>query len=106
MKKQTESGYVVVKIKNQGAMKVMKHNDDIIRSVKEFKKYNNVMSEIVEETAAWKKPKGFQEKIFCGTFVAKVYIGNTIKGTYRFDCTDFGHNIVSDNARIRLSKVD
>lgn len=87
-------------------MRVMKHNDDAIRSVGAFRKYNNEMTEIVSEDAAWKKPKGFDEKIFCGTFVAKVYVGNAIKGTYRFDCTDFGRNVISDDARVRLSKVD
>ena len=83
----------------------MKHNDEVIRSVTAFRKYNNVMSEIISEDAAWKKPKGFEERIFCGTFTAKVYVGNVIKGTYKFDCSDFGHTIISDNARVRLSKV-
>ena len=86
-------------------MRVMKHNDDVIRSVKAFKGYNNEMTEIVNENAAWKRPKGFDEKVFCGTFTAKTYVGNVIKGTYKFDCSDFGHSVVSDDARVRLSKI-
>ena len=86
-------------------MRVMKHNDDIIRSVSTFKKYNNVLTDIIEESSVWRKPVGFDEKIFCGTFTAKVYIGHQIFGTYKFDCTDFNAKVISDDARVRLTKV-
>ena len=86
-------------------MKVMKHNDDVIRSISTFKKYNDVLTEIINDNMRFRKPKGFVEKIFCGTFTAKVYIGQQIIGTYRFDCTDFDREIIPDNARYRVSKV-
>ena len=86
-------------------MKVMKHNDEVIRSISTFKHYNNELTEILTEKTFFRKPKGFVEKIFCGTFTAKVYIGQKIIGTYRFDCTDFDRDIIPDNARYRVSKV-
>jgi len=86
-------------------MRVMKHNDDIIRSVSSFKKYNNVLTDIIEESSVWRKPVGCIEQVFCGTFVAKVYVGQQIKGTYKFDCTDFNAKVIPDNARVRLTKV-
>ena len=86
-------------------MRVMKHNDDIIRSVSTFKKYNNVLTDIVNEDSVWRKPVGCDEKIFCGTFTAKVYIGQQIIGTYKFDCTDFNAKVIPDSARVRLTKV-
>ena len=86
-------------------MKVMKHNDEVIRSFSTFKKYNNELTEILAEKTFFRKPKGFTEKIFCGTFTAKVYIGQQIFGTYRFDCTDFDRNNIPDNAQYRVSKV-
>lgn len=84
-------------------MKVMTYNDDCIRSF--FKKYNNEMTEILTEKTFFRKPKGFTEKIFCGTFTAKVYVGMKVMGTYKFDCTDFDAAVVPDNARIRLTKI-
>lgn len=84
-------------------MKVCKYNDDFIRTF--FKRYNNEMTDVVSETTKWNKPKGFVEKIFCGVFVAKVYVGQRIMGTYRFDCSEFAERIISDNARVRLTKV-
>ncbi|MBQ2440807.1 MAG: hypothetical protein II502_01275 [Paludibacteraceae bacterium] len=86
-------------------MRVMKHNDIVIRSINAFKKYNDVLTDIIEETSVWRKPVGCVEQIFCGTFVAKVYVGQQIKGTYKFDCTDFNAKRIPDNARVRLTKV-
>ena len=84
-------------------MKVMAHNDDYIRSF--FKKYNNEMTEIVSENSVWRKPKGFTERIFCGEFIAKVYVGMKIMGTYKFDCSDFNAMNVPNDARVRLTKI-
>ena len=84
-------------------MKIMAHNDNYIRGF--FKHYNTEMTEVVSENAVWRKPKGFDERIFCGTFVAKVYVGMKVMGTYKFDCTDFNAPVVPDNARVRLTKI-
>ena len=86
-------------------MRVMDHNDNAIRSFKAFKHYNNVMTDIVSETSVWRKPIGFDDKIFCGTFIAKVYVGNEKIGTYKFDCTDFNAKCVPDDARVKVSRV-
>ena len=63
------------------------------------------LTRTLEENSVWRKPVGCIEQIFCGTFVAKVYVGQQIKGTYKFDCTDFNAKVIPDNARVRLTKV-
>ncbi len=67
-------------------MKVMRHNDDAIRMVDTFKRYNTELTEIVSDDNTFKTIKGVEGKVFCGTFIAKVYIGTRIIGTYKFDC--------------------
>ncbi|MBQ2440681.1 MAG: hypothetical protein II502_00635 [Paludibacteraceae bacterium] len=67
-------------------MKVMKHNDDAIRMIDTFKKYNIEMTEILEDDNTFRTIKGADGKIFCGTFIAKVYVGTKPIGTYKFDC--------------------
>lgn len=67
----------------------MAHNDEIIRRVKAFRNYNQRSSEIVSENFSECKDRRLAEPLFCGTFVAKLYVGNQIMGTYSFDCRHF-----------------
>ena len=67
-------------------MKVMRHNDDAIRMIDTFKRYNTELTEIVSDDNTFKTIKGVEGKVFCGTFIAKVYLGTRPLGTYKFDC--------------------
>lgn len=86
-------------------MRIMKHNDEIIRSIKTFKRYNNVLSEIVSEEYREIKGNGLEKPLFCGEFVAKIYIGQNIIGTYKFDCRHFKNFMGLDRLTPKLTKL-
>ena len=86
-------------------MRVMKHNDEIIKSVATFKHYNNVLSEIVSEDYKEIKGHGLEKPLFCGEFTAKIYIGQQIVGTYKFDCKHFRNFMQLDRLRPKLTKI-
>lgn len=86
-------------------MRVMKHNDEIIKSVATFKHYNNVLSEIVSEDYKEIKGHGLEKPLFCGEFTAKIYIGQRIVGTYNFDCKHFRNFTQLDRLTPKLTKI-
>lgn len=86
-------------------MRIMKHNDEIIRSVSTFKKYNNVLSEIVSEDYHEIKGHGLEKPLFCGEFTAKIYVGQQIAGTYKFDCKHFRNFMSLDRLTPKLTKI-
>ena len=67
-------------------MKILKHNDDAIRMIDTFKRYNTELTEIIEDDNTFRTIKGVDGKVFCGTFTAKVFIGTKPIGVYKFDC--------------------
>lgn len=86
-------------------MKIMGHNDSVIRSVSAFKKYNNVLSEVVDETYCEVKSHLLEKPIFCGVFTAKIYIGQKIIGTYQFDCRHFKRFMECENFVPKVTRV-
>ena len=86
-------------------MRVMSHNDEVIRQVSTFKRYNNVLTEIVSEDYREIKDKCLEKPLFCGTFIAKVFIGQKIIGTYKFDCTHYRNFAKLDRLTPRLTKL-
>lgn len=86
-------------------MRIMKHNDEIIKSVQSFKHYNNVLSEIVSEDYKEIKGHGLEKPLFCGEFTAKIYIGQRIVGTYKFDCKHFRNFMQLDRLAPKLTKI-
>lgn len=86
-------------------MRIMKHNDQIIRSVKAFKHYNDGMSEIVSEDYKEIKGHGLEKPLFCGEFTAKIYVDYQIKGTYKFDCRHFRNFTELDRLVPKLTKI-
>lgn len=86
-------------------MRIMAHNDEIIRRVKTFRKYNQRSSEIITEDFAEYKDRQLDEPLYCGVFVAKIYIGNQYMGKYRFDCRHFRKYQEYDELLPRLQKV-
>lgn len=86
-------------------MRIMRHNDEVIRTVSTFKNYNEVMSEVVSEDYRTVKIRGMEEPIFCGTFVAKIYIGQRIIGTYKFDCEHYRNIMTLDRLQPKLTKI-
>ena len=67
-------------------MKVMNHNDNAIRMIDTFKRYNTELTEIIEDDNTFRTINGVEGKVFCGTFTAKVFIGTKPIGVYKFDC--------------------
>ena len=67
-------------------MRIMRHNDNAIRMIDAFKKYNTELTDIIEEENVFRTIRGVEDKVFCGTFTAKVYIGTKPIGIYKFDC--------------------
>lgn len=67
-------------------MRILKHNDNAIRMIDTFKKYNTELTEIIEDDNIFIGVRGFDERVFCGTFIAKVFIGTRPIGIYKFDC--------------------
>ena len=86
-------------------MRIMAHNDEIIRRVKAFRKYNQRSSEILDEDFSECKDRRLEEPIYCGVFVAKIYVGNQIMGTYRFDCRHFRNWEEYDELLPKLKKL-
>lgn len=86
-------------------MRITKEQDGIIRSVKTFKKYNDVLSDIVSEEPNYVNGRGLEKPLFCGVFTAKIYIGQQIIGTYKFDCSHFRNWRELNTFVPRLTKV-
>ena len=61
--------------------------DDIIRGT--FPKYDRGMSSIIQEDYKTCKPSNCDCEVFCGWFIARIYVGNCLVGRYKFDCTSF-----------------
>lgn len=86
-------------------MKVMAHNDEVIRTVRTFKKYNQRCSEIISEDYQEINDRRLEKPLFCGVFTAKIYIGNQIMGKYRFDCRHYRDWENLDVLTPRLTKI-
>lgn len=86
-------------------MNVMKHNDEIIRSVKAFKHYNEFLSEVVSEQFNEVRSKHLTEPLYCGKFTAKIYIGQHIFGVYEFDCTHWRNFMELDVLVPKIKKI-
>ena len=86
-------------------MKILSHNDSIIRSVQSFKKYNHVLSEVVDETFCEVKSPYLEQPLFCGIFTAKIYIGQKIIGTYQFDCRHFKRFMECDKFIPKVTRI-
>ena len=89
-------------------MRVLEHNDNAIRMVDAFKQYNREMTEIIVDDNTFRTVKGVDSKVFCGTFVTRVYVGTKPMGVYKFDCRHWV-NLVKLSAhelKPRISKVN
>ena len=86
-------------------MRVSKQNDEVIRSVSTFKKYNDELTEVVEEYPAEISGHGLERPLYCGIFIAKVYVGQRIIGTYKFDCRHFRNFRNLDRLMPKLTKI-
>ena len=67
-------------------MRILTHNDNAIRMIDTFKRYNTELTEILEDDNCFRNIKGVDGKVFCGTFTAKVFVGVKPIGIYKFDC--------------------
>lgn len=83
----------------------MKHNDEIIRSVKAFKKYNEILTEVVSEQYGVVRNRNLEKPLYCGKFVAKIYIGQHIFGVYEFDCTHWRNFMELDVLVPKIKKI-
>lgn len=72
-------------------MKVEPHNDNIIRMVDTFKRYNPDLTEILEDNNLFNTIKGVEGKVYCGTFTARIYMRERCVGTYQFDCSHWAN---------------
>lgn len=89
-------------IHNQGISNI---EDEIIRGT--FKKYDRGMSSIVSEQFKMRKPLNCDTEVFCGWFIARVYVGNRLVGRYKFDCTSFDVPYFTEdgNEQTRVTKI-
>ena len=87
---------------NQGISNI---EDDIIRGT--FPKYDKGMSSIVDEQFKMCKPSNCDSEVFCGWFVARIYVGNHLVGRYKFDCTSFDvpYFTVDGNEHTQVTKI-
>ena len=89
-------------------MKIMKHNDDAIRMIDTFKRYNTEMTEIIEDDNTFRTIKGVEGgRVFCGTFTAKVFVGTKPIGVYKFDCRHWANilRLSSNEMKPKLTLV-
>ena len=86
-------------------MRIIEHNDEVIKSVKAFKNYNKRLSEVVSEDYSEYKDRYLEKPLYCGVFVAKIYIGNTIFGTYEFDCRHYRQYLKLDKLAPKIRRI-
>lgn len=88
-------------------MRVMKHNDNAIRMIDTFKKYNQFLSEVVEDSDDYRVIRGVEGAVYCGVFVVRLYIGTRLLGTYEFDCRHWANilNLSPMQMKPRLRKI-
>ncbi len=82
-------------------MKILKHNDDAIRMIDTFKRYNTELTEIMEDDNTFRNIKGVEGKVFCGTFTAKVFVGTKPIGIYKFDCRHWANILRLSNSEMK-----
>lgn len=87
-------------------MKIMAHNDEVIRTVKTFRNYNRFSSEILSEKFEEINDRQLATPLFCGVFIAKIYVGNQVIGTYEFDCRHYRKWRKLDVLTPKLTKID
>ena len=92
------------KIKN-GNNSIGVIEDEIIRG--KFRNYDKRMSSIVEENYKMRKPLNCDCEVFCGWFVARIYVKNKLIGKYKFDCSSFDvpYFTADGNETTRITKV-
>ena len=86
--------------KNQG---ISNFEDEIIRGT--FKKYDKGMSTIIDGDFKTRKPSNCDCEIFCGWFVARIYVGNNCVGKYKFDCTEYDVPFFKGPEEIHVTKL-
>ena len=84
-------------------MRILTHNDNAIRMTS-LKAYNRVMSEVVSDTDEFTVIKGVEGNVYCGKFIAVIYIGTKRLGRYEFDCRHW-KNILTLTDRQMTPKI-
>lgn len=82
---------------------ICNYEDEIIRG--QFKNYDKGMSSILDEYKKFSHPTNCDGEVFCGWFVARIYIGNRIVGIYKFDCTEYDTCRFIGHEDIHITKV-
>lgn len=75
------------KIHKNPNLGICNYEDEIIRG--QFKNYNKSMSSIIDEHKKFSSPSNCDGSVFCGWFVARIYVGDRFVGKYKFDCTEY-----------------
>ena len=86
-------------------MRIMIHNDEVIRTVKAFRNYNQRSSEILSENYREVTDRQLEKPLFCGSFIAKIYVGNQVMGIYEFNCNHWRNWRELDSFSPKIKKL-
>lgn len=86
--------------RNQGISNI---EDDIIRG--SFKNYDRGMSNIMDEHFKMRHPSNCESEVFCGWFIARIYVKNKLVGRYKFDCTEYDVPFFMGYENIHITKL-